>query len=65
MTKEEVFTYLKSIQDKSGGFKKQESIKKHYPELYNELINSTLLRWISSQSEGLPSVCHPQLSAEA
>ena len=42
MTKEEIFKYLKSIQDKSGGFKKQESIKKNYPELYNELINSNL-----------------------
>ena len=37
MEKIELFNYLQSIEDKSGGFKKQDSIKKNYPEIYDEL----------------------------
>ena len=36
MTKIELFEYLKNVQDKSGGLKKKESIKKNYPEIYKE-----------------------------
>ena len=37
MEKIELFKYLQSIEDKSGGFKKPDSIKKNYPEIYDEL----------------------------
>ena len=37
MKKIELFKYLQSIEDKSGGFKKPDSIKKNYPEIYDEL----------------------------
>lgn len=37
MNKRELFEHLKTIKDKSGGFKKTESIKKNYPEIYKEL----------------------------
>ena len=37
MTKKELFEYLKTVKDKSGGLKKKESIKKNYPELYAEM----------------------------
>ena len=37
MEKIELFKYLQSIKDKSGGFKKPDSIKKNYPEIYDEL----------------------------
>lgn len=37
MNKRELFEHLKTIKDKSGGFKKPESIKKNYPEIYKEL----------------------------
>ncbi len=37
MEKLELFTYLQNIEDKSGGFKKPDSIKKQYPEIYEEL----------------------------
>ena len=33
MEKIELFKYLQSIEDKSGGFKKPDSIKKNYPEI--------------------------------
>ena len=38
MDKLELLCYLQNIDDKSGGFKKKESIKKRYPEIYEELI---------------------------
>jgi hypothetical protein len=34
LSKIEIFRHLKSIPDKSGGFKKVESIRKNYPEIY-------------------------------
>lgn len=37
MEKIELFKYLQSIEDKSGGFKKPDSIKKNYPEIYDKL----------------------------
>lgn len=37
MEKIELFKYLQSIEDKSGGFKKPDSIEKNYPEIYDEL----------------------------
>ena len=37
MKKLELFTYLQNIEDKSGGFKKPDSIKKQYPKIYEEL----------------------------
>lgn len=37
MNKKELFKYLQTIEDKSGGFKKPDSIKKNYPEIYDEL----------------------------
>lgn len=39
-SKKELFEHLKTIEDKSGGFKKPESIKKNYPEIYNGIISS-------------------------
>ncbi len=33
--------------------------------LHHIIIDPVLLQWISSQSEVLPSMCHPQSSAEA
>ena len=37
MEKLEILKYLQTIKDKSGGFKKEESIRKRYPKLYEEL----------------------------
>ena len=37
MEKIELFKYLQTIEDKSGGFKKPDSIKKNYPEFYEEM----------------------------
>lgn len=37
MEKLKLFKYLQTIDDKSGGFKKPSSIKKKYPELYEDL----------------------------
>ena len=41
MSKLELFIFLQNLDDKSGGFKKPESIKKRYPEIY-EGIEKTI-----------------------
>ena len=33
----DLFEYLLNVEDKSGGLKKQDSIKKNYPEIFNEM----------------------------
>lgn len=40
MTKLELFQYLQNLEDKSGGYKKADSIKKHYPEIYEGIMNT-------------------------
>ena len=41
MNKLELFKHLISIEDKSGGFKKESSIKKNYPDLYEEMMKQS------------------------
>lgn len=40
MTKLELFEYLNSGIDKSGNLKKESGFKKHFPEIYDEFINT-------------------------
>ena len=64
MDKLELLCYLQNIDDKSGGFKKKESIKKRYPEINVKEHNINYLEIFSHKIEEIISTFENYINDE-